>query len=245
MVLPLRDTALFLDVDGTLLEIQDQPDAVISNPQLTDLLTALAQRLGGALALVSGRPIDEIDRIFAPEVFCAAGGHGVQLRLPDGSLETHPTRLPASTVQLLQDGLMGHAGTFLERKSHGLALHYRANPQAADAVRQLADGALEDLNRRGEQFELLSGKMVFELVPQDVNKGGAINRLMQHPVFAHRAPVFVGDDVTDEYGFSAVNSLGGQSLKVGPGDTPTAARELLEDVAAVHRWLSGLLEQAA
>ncbi|MEM1092912.1 MAG: trehalose-phosphatase, partial [Pseudomonadota bacterium] len=123
MVLPLRDTALFLDVDGTLLEIQDQPDAVISNPQLTDLLTALAQRLGGALALVSGRPIDEIDRIFAPEVFCAAGGHGVQLRLPDGSLETHPTRMPASTVQLLQDGLMGHAGTFLERKSHGLALH--------------------------------------------------------------------------------------------------------------------------
>ncbi len=245
MILPLRETALFLDVDGTLLEIQDQPDAVISDQRLTDLLTELQTRSGGALALVSGRPIEEIDRIFAPRVFCAAGGHGVELRLPDGVQETHPTRLPESTVGLLHAGLEDYPGTFLERKSHGLALHYRANPQAREAVHELANSALADLTRLGEQFELLSGKMVFELVPHDVNKGGAINRLMQHPVFAGRTPVFVGDDVTDEYGFKAVNALGGQTLKVGVAGSATAARQHLEDVDAVHRWLRGLLDPAA
>lgn len=242
MNVSLHKLALFLDVDGTLLELQDQPDAVVSNPELTRMLERLAAAANGALALVSGRPLAEIDRIFSPKTFCAAGGHGAEIRLPHGETERDPGRMPARIAETLSHKLKDHEGTFVESKSHGLALHYRANPAAASAVRELAEAALNTLKHQGGQFSLLSGKMVYELVPRRVNKGAAVRRLMADPIFEGRRPIFVGDDVTDEYGFTAVNELGGQSLRVGPANGASKATERLSDVAAVHDWLNALLK---
>ncbi|MEM9531194.1 MAG: trehalose-phosphatase [Pseudomonadota bacterium] len=237
-MVPQQRMALFLDVDGTLLEIQDHPDAVISNPHLTGLLERVRDCLSGALALVSGRPLCEIDRIFAPARFAAAGGHGVEIRLPGQTPRTlAPTPFPEDLRVDLKAVTDAWPGAFVETKSHGVALHYRANPAAQQALRDAAGQAVERLNN---EFTLLAGKMVFELVPEAVNKGAAVRHLMDDSVFAGRQPVFIGDDVTDEAGFVAARNLGGDALRVSAPVDESAARAFLPDVPAVHRWLREL-----
>ncbi len=239
MTLDLRTAALFLDVDGTLLELQERPEAVVSSAPLRRLLTGLQDRSLGALALVSGRPLVELDRIFSPDRFAAAGGHGAQIRLPNGSLEDAATPLPDATRQRLEQRLKSLDGVFIEAKSHGLALHYRARPEAMAQVRAAAE---RERSRLGQEFDLLAGKMVFELLPKNINKGRAIARLLADPLFAGRRPIFIGDDVTDEFGFSEVNARDGISIRVGSVTERTLAQQHLDDVPAVHRWLSALLE---
>lgn len=229
------DSALFLDVDGTLVAIEDRPERVVSPPALVSLLRAAGCRLDGALALISGRTITELDRIFAPERFAAAGAHGVEYRLPGDEIRFHSdVEIPAGVECRLAAAVDAHEGTFLEKKNHGIALHYRKNPDAGPALAAALEDALEDL---GDGFDSLSGKMVHELVPRGHDKGAAIRFFMQHPPFAGRRPVFVGDDVTDEAGFAAVNEAGGLSIRIGDPDG-SRARCSFPDIERFRRWLA-------
>jgi len=233
--IPEHNIALFLDVDGTLLEIAPRPDAVKVPASLRNTLQLAAARAGGALALISGRSIADLDRLFAPSVFPAAGQHGLERRSLDGRI-THPDvdvqRLTPIRARLeaLQTA---HAGLILENKGAALAMHYRLAPQCESLVRDAMTQAAAQL---GEQFELRTGKCVFELTPAGFSKRTAIEAFMREPPFAGRTPVFVGDDVTDEDGFAAVNDMQGISIRVGASPT-TAARYSFGSVSAVIAWL--------
>lgn len=232
--------ALFLDVDGTLLDIAPAPDRVMVPAELKLLLRTLHERLEGALAMISGRPIAQIDRLFAPLRLPAAGLHGMERR--DAAGTYLPPLLDPAALQktriCLTDFTAAHAGTLLEDKGHTLALHYRQAPQFEAQARAAAAQALELL---GSNWHILEGRKVIELQPRAFTKGGAIEQLMRTPPFAGRKPVFIGDDRTDETGFLYVNGCGGQTIYVGARQE-TFAQQRLPDVAAVHRWLNSLAD---
>lgn len=228
--------AFYLDVDGTLLDHADHPQAVRVGPALLRLLEDLLGASGGSVALISGRAVADIDSLFAPLVFPAAGQHGTELRSASGALRHHTPpiehlgRAAADIVRLVA----AHAGLVFENKGMTLALHYRSAPQ----LRGVANREMRRIAAAlGEEFELQEGKFVCEIKPSGKDKGTAILELMAEPPFAGRVPVFVGDDLTDEYGFAAVNGAGGHSVKVGPG--ATRAHWRLADAAAVLGWLGG------
>lgn len=231
------DWALFLDIDGTLLDLASEPQAVQVPPGLRARIGALARGLGGALALVSGRPLSDIDRFF-PGRFDAAGTHGAQWRL--GETETGPG--PGVDTALSEIATMLRAGTnelpgvILEPKPHGIAMHYRLAPHREATVRSLAERAAQAL---GPAFRLQAGKLVVEILPAQAGKGTAIRRFMGLAPYAGRIPVFLGDDRTDEDGFAVVNALGGLSVRVGE-DAETQARYRLQSPAAVRDWLARL-----
>jgi trehalose 6-phosphate phosphatase len=234
-------TALFLDIDGTLLELRDRPEDVAASDGLIRLLDALSVQLGGALSLISGRSIADIDRVFAPARFPAAGSHGAEIRLhPQDEVETAAARLPDDIVEELVDFAASRQGLLLEHKLGGASLHYRMAPQLEEQSRRLMDDLMV---RVGEDFRLIPGKMVFEIAPVGHNKGSAIAAMMECEPFAGRQPVFVGDDVTDEDGFRAVNDMQGISVRVGPG-SGSAAACTLDSVAAVHHWLESITNNA-
>jgi trehalose 6-phosphate phosphatase len=232
-----HDWALFLDIDGTLLDLAPEPQAVQVPPGLPAQIGVLAHGLGGALALVSGRPLSDIDRFF-PGRFDAAGTHGAQWRL--GGTETGPgAAVEAALSEMtatLRDVTDSLPGVVLERKPHALALHYRQAPEREAQIRSLAARAAQAL---GPTFRVQAGKMVIELLPTQAGKGAAIERFMALPPYAGRTPVFLGDDRTDEDGFTVVNALGGLSVRIGEG-VQTQARLRLHSPAAVRDWLAGL-----
>lgn len=229
--------ALFLDIDGTLLDLAPEPQAVRIPPGLAARIGVLSRGLGGALALVSGRPLSDIDRFF-PGGYDAAGTHGAQWRLGGIEMAPEPTVAAALSgiVVPLREALDRLPGVLLERKPHAIALHYRLAPECEAQVRSLAENAAE---RLGPAFRLQAGKLVVELLPAEAGKGAAIRRFMRLPPYAGRTPVFVGDDLTDEDGFAVVNALGGHSVRVGAGE-PTLARSRLQSPAAVRGWLECL-----
>lgn len=230
--------ALFLDVDGTLLDHAEHPQAVHVDAALLRLIGGLLDAAGGALALISGRSVGDIDRLFAPLAPPIAGQHGTERRSADGTPHRHAPalehlgRAAAELVRLTS----AHSTLVLENKGMTLALHYRRAPEL---------GALAEREMRriaaalGEEFELQSGKFVWEIKPSGKDKGSAIAEFMAEAPFAGRTPVFLGDDLTDEYGFDVVNRAGGHSIKVGAGST--RARWRLSDAAAVRRWLGEYL----
>ncbi|HEX5786710.1 MAG TPA: trehalose-phosphatase [Woeseiaceae bacterium] len=228
--------ALFLDVDGTLLAIESHPDAVVADAHLRELLDTLARRLDGALALVSGRTVGALDRMFAPLCLPAAGAHGSELRISDVASRDAAHELPAHARKALEAFAAAHEGVLLEPKPGGASLHYRRAPALEEACRRFMAGLLDDLR---SEYRVIDGKMVLELAPRAASKGEAILSLMRETPFAGRRPVFVGDDVTDEDGFRAVNSLGGVSVRVGALDDSTA-KWSLADIAAVREWLHAL-----
>ncbi len=227
-----RNGAFFLDVDGTLLDIAERPEAVKLRSGLTDTLAALQRR--APVALISGRPIAALDRLFAPLKLPAAGQHGAERRSADGRLR----RVTVSRSALNQARAYlvawarNHQEILLEDKGLTLALHYRAAPRLESEAARVAR---EAWRRLGDGFVLEPGNMVFEIRPRGWDKGRAIAEFMREPPFAGRVPVFAGDDITDEDGFAAVNRMGGYSIKVGVG--PTAARWRLPDVRRVLAWL--------
>ncbi len=227
--------ALFLDVDGTLLEHAERPDAVKADAMLVELLARLARATGGALALISGRAVADLDALFAPLVLPAAGQHGLERRDASGGIHLHPFPVPPlrRAAARLAEFAAQHAGLFFEDKGRNLALHYRQAPQLAEAVRGAASAAAAEL---GAGFELQAGKQVFEIKPGGRDKGLAIEEFTNEPPFAGHTPVFVGDDLTDEFGFGVVNRLGGLSVKVGPGQS--VARWRLADAGEVREWLA-------
>ena len=227
--------ALFLDVDGTLLEFADRPDAVHVPPPLLETLAALERRLGGALALVSGRPLHQLDALFAPLRLAAVGLHGLELRLHAGDVVPAPDP-PGRLAPLLlraRQAATRYPGALAEDKGVALALHWRGNPAAEPALRALAADMLPWL----PGYRLQPGHQVLELRPDGADKGAAILALLADPPFHGRPPVFVGDDLTDEHGFRAVAGCGGLGVRVG-GSGPTAAGHRLADVAAVRAWLA-------
>lgn len=229
------DLALFLDVDGTLLEIAETPDAVVVPPELRQTLAALASRFDGALALVSGRSIHTLDALFAPLRLAAAGIHGCERREADGRIlqpQIDKARFAAAREVLLAWTLQ-HPGTLLEDKEYALALHYRLVPEVEGAALTAVQSVLESLDTHALQ----RGKSVFEIRPAGYSKGSAIDLFMGQKPFQGRTPVFIGDDVTDEAGFVAVNELGGISIRVGE-TSESSAQYRFANVAAVLEWLS-------
>jgi trehalose 6-phosphate phosphatase len=228
-------SALFLDIDGTLLELEAHPDDVVADGEVIAILRALHADLDGAVALISGRAVEDIDRIFGPHRFPVAGEHGANIRLSDETIvSTQTNPLPESIVAKARAFAASREGLLLEIKSAGMALHYRAAPSMDQDCRTFMNAMKSEL---GEYVRLLEGKMVIELTPQTNDKGAAVVTLMDESPFRSRMPVFVGDDVTDEDAFSVVNDAGGISVLVGDR-SDSAARYSLENVTAVRRWLS-------
>lgn len=229
-----RDAALFLDFDGTLIDLAPTPNAVTVPPALPRLLAALSDRLGGAVGIVSGRPLAELARRLAPFAGVMAGQHGGEIRHRDGSL-SHSS--PDSALVPSRDELAHfaarHRGVLFEDKGVALALHYRRVPALADTCRAIARQAVEASDGR---LRAIEGNHVVELMPRTIGKDAAISTLAAEPPFSGRLPYFIGDDVTDEDGFAVVERLGGVTIKVGAGET--AARYRVADVDAVWDWLS-------
>lgn len=228
--------ALFLDFDGTLVDLAERPQDVSAPPALLATLATLRAALDGALAVVSGRPIEEIDRFLAPLELAVAGVHGAERRGADGRLTLAEVPALDAVVAAAEALREKHPALSIERKRGSVALHYRAAPQL---VRECAD-AMRDAVAASSGLVLLPGKMVFEAKAANIGKGGAILALMDEPPFLGRTPVFIGDDVTDEAGFDAVQAAGGFGIKVGFEDssahhrlaTPAAVRAALADAAA-------------
>lgn len=225
------DAALFLDFDGTLVDLAETPEAIEVPPALVALLTDLHELLGGALAIVTGRQIDAIDRFLAPLRLPAAGEHGVQRRDAEGRMQERPTPDLHHILDAANRVAGEHPGLLVERKHAAIALHYRQAPDLEAVCRAAMAAAVEGQ----PQFELLHGKFVFEVKPSGVNKGVAIDAFMREAPFAGRVPVFAGDDTTDETGFAVVQPRGGIAVKVGPGATQAVHR--LDSTRSVFEWL--------
>ncbi len=237
-VLP-ANSGFFLDIDGTLLEIAERPQLVRIDEDLGRLLAGLRDAAGGAFALISGRSVAEIDRLFGRN-FCAAGQHGAERRDAAGKMHLH--RVPLAGLRKAQKRLgrmvAGHPALVLEDKGMNLALHYRLAPELGAMVHEAVRRLVEEL---GDDFEMQAGKMVMEIKPSGKDKGTAIAEFLAEAPFQGRLPVFIGDDLTDEFGFELINRVGGCSVKVGEGSS--AAHWRLPNADAVRSWLKRFVER--
>lgn len=239
--LDIRTIALLLDVDGTLLDIAPSPDDVAVDPALRRSLARLVQITAGGLALVSGRPVVDLDRIFAPLVLPVVGAHGAELRL---ALDGRPARrfgeaLDPRMRSRLGDIAARNSGIVGEDKGSSYALHFRLAPQHEGLVREAVAAVCAEFPRGA--VEVLSGKSMVEIKRPDIDKGRAVRELMTHAPFRGRRPVFIGDDVTDEYVFAVLPEFDGLGFSVGRTIDGLAGR--FDDPGDVRRWLSRLAEQ--
>ncbi len=231
--------AILLDVDGTLLDFADDPRTVQPDTALLQLLHALHRRLDGALALVSGRTLADLDRLFAAPHWAAAGVHGLQLRHADGSgreVAVAPAQQArmhdvARTLAARFDGVQ------LEDKHAAVALHCRRAPAQLPALREAAIAAVAQL----PGYQLQPGNLVLEFRPAGMDKGCAVLELLQRAPFAGRWPVYLGDDLTDEHAFARINAQGGLSVRIGTRE-PSLAASTLPGPAAAEAWLTGVLD---
>jgi trehalose 6-phosphate phosphatase len=219
------------------VDIADSPAFVRLDHDLRSLIEALHRSSGGAVALISGRSIADIDRLFPGAPLPAAGQHGIERRGADGVTGRHA--FPVEQLEWMREQLAaaaaGKAGLVVEDKGLSLALHYRRVPRLAGYAHRLTHSLLRHV---GAQYCIQTGKRVVEIKPTGKDKGVAVLEFMREAPFQGRIPVFVGDDATDEYGFATVNRLRGYSIKVGRG--PTVARWRLPNVEAVRRWLRSI-----
>lgn len=227
-----QQIALFLDFDGTLVEIAPSPEDVQLDRRVAPALEALRQQLGGALALVSGRPIAFLDEMLTPYRFDIAGLHGAQIR--QGDEIRSQSDVPENMREAVRDLVRfanSHVGIIVEDKRISAALHWRLAPELKDEALDLMRKAAAKL---GPGVRLQEGKSVAELVPAGASKGNAIAWLMATPAYAGRRPVFIGDDITDEDGFEAVNAMGGLSIRIGADRESLAAIRLASPTALRH-----------
>lgn len=222
-------SALFLDLDGTLLDIAPRPDTVVVPTILVPLLVQLVTKLDGAVAIVSGRPLTEIDTFTAPLRLTAAGEHGAVIRMPDGHLDVAgpDDAVPAEWRLNLEEAARRWPGVLVEPKAFGVAVHFRQAPELATRVRALVDSVVHE---RPQDFEVMPAAMAFEIRSRRMSKARPVAALMSVPPFQGRTPVFVGDDVTDHDGFRAVEELDGFGVDVGEAFDGKPA--------AVLHWLS-------
>lgn len=230
--------ALLLDFDGTLVEIAPTPDAVQVPEELRASLARLLKKTGGALALVSGRPIADLDRLFMPLTLPIVGGHGAEMRVRGGETVNEAEPLPEGLRRRLAEAVIPGSGVLIEDKGYSIALHYRQAPQQEERLRGLIAAACAAFPR--EAIEILPGKAMFEVKRPGVSKGEAVRALMTHAPFAGRKPVFIGDDVTDESVFTMLPALGGTAFSVqrpfaglaGIFASPAQVRRALATLAA-------------
>ena len=236
---PSVDWAYFLDVDGTLIDIADTPDAVQVDTGLLDLIARLHLASGGAVALVSGRSISDLEQHLGMQRLPLAGQHGLERRDTSGRLWIHtaPPAAKCAIKKALAPVLARHPGLLLEDKGLTLALHYRQTPHLAAYAHRLMARLAE---AAGAGLEVQHGKRVAEIKPSGIDKGTAVAEYLAEQPFRDRRPVFIGDDLNDEHGFAEVNKLDGISIKVGKG--ASCARFRLPDVAAVRSWLGEALK---
>lgn len=227
----LERPALFLDFDGTLVEIASDPDAIAVAEGLGQRLEMLAKRLSGRLALVTGRSIDNLTQFIGPLAVHVAGSHGGHV-LGDTGDALQVSEPLAATIGEQLGGFASENGLLYERKSHGAALHYRARPDLEERAQDFAS----DLARQ-HGLTTKRGKCVIEIVRPGADKGGAVRLLMRQPAFAGAIPVFVGDDVTDEDGMATAAELGGFGIAVGDRPFEHASYHL-SSVKDVHSWLN-------
>ena len=233
---PCPDWALFLDFDGCIVDIAPTPEAVDVPDCLPSLLVALRAALGGAVAIVSGRPIEQIDGFLGAAVPAVAGLHGLERRTADGRIVRPPAasnELQAARA-LLQAFAAERPGVLVEDKTHTLALHYRLSPSLRDDCRDVVNAALE---HTPQGWQVIEGKCVLEIRPRGPTKGTAIDAFMGEAPFRGRTPVFCGDDVTDEDGFAVVNARGGVSIRVGEGAATRAAVQV-DTAGELRDWLT-------
>lgn len=237
--LPDRECALFFDFDGTLVDLAPHPGAVQVHQEVPRLLADLATALGGAVAVVSGRPLAEVDHYLQPLTLCAAGVHGAERRAADG----HVVRLACSTLEdaaaVVQALCLRHPALHMEVKPGAIALHYRRAPELENECLATMSEALG----RVDGMVLLRGKMVVEMKPTRAGKGLAVRSFMDESPFRLRRPWFFGDDVTDEAAFEAVQALGGVAVKIGEGETRATLR--LSGPAALRQWMGRLVRHFA
>jgi trehalose 6-phosphate phosphatase len=232
--------AYFLDVDGTLLPIAESPDVVVPSAAVCGLLNRLSASNDGALALVSGRPLHELDVMFTPHRFPLAAQHGAEIRNPGGRVswvENHLSALQQVGAKMRRladmDGRLR-----LEDKGLAISLHYRRAPHLGEGL----TSTMLEMLAPYRTLRLQPGKCVLEVCAAELGKGQAVEAFMHQAPFAGRRPVYIGDDLTDESGFEAVNAMHGISIKVGP--EPSVAGLRLADPAAVIRWLEARLDGA-
>jgi len=234
-----RDCCLFLDIDGTLLDIAPTPDAVRVDQSLRDLLRSLEHACHGALALISGRTIPDIDDLFEPLFLPVAGVHGGERRDGLGYWHRHARRTPEfdSFCGRLHAELAPFAGVIVEDKQISVALHYRLVPEMEVPLRKLLHRLKPEIPA---SHEILEGNEVIELKPRASNKGDAIDAFMHEKPFAGRFPIFVGDDLTDEHGFDAVRRRGGLAVAVGSN---VHSEWTLSNPDRVRRWLTAFVSR--
>jgi trehalose 6-phosphate phosphatase len=223
---PFHRAALLLDMDGTLIDIAPTPDAVVVPDGLPDALRTLRDALHGALAIVTGRPVETVDRLFGDAPGAVAGEHGGAIRHTAGAAIERPDlpSPPAAWLETAETLVRAFPGALLERKARGFALHFRQAPRARDVFH----AALTAMIAEVEGFQLHPAHMLWEIRPVGADKGGAVMALMQRAPFAGRLPVFIGDDVTDEDGMRACRVLGGAGYRVD---------DVFGDPAGVRSWL--------
>jgi trehalose 6-phosphate phosphatase len=239
----LDSCAILLDIDGTLLDLARTPREVWVPPGLAATLHALHERTGGALALVSGRSLNDIDLIFAPERFPAVGGHGAEMRLAIGSesVATHAPPMDQELKRRLAAIARLSPGILLEDKGYSLALHYRLAPHAEKAIYEAVSLIRADLPNA--PIEVLPGKCVCEVKQTGFDKASGVRELMTHEPFAGRYPIFIGDDVTDESVFAAMPDLGGLAFSVGRHAQGVAGH--FDEPTDVRAWLARLVDGKA
>ena len=225
--------ALFLDFDGTLTPLVLRPQDVRVADWVVPTLQRLHEALDGAVAIISGRPLRQIDALLQPLVLAAAGEHGAELRDPAGHIERQHVELPFDVLARANELAASYPGILLESKASGLALHFRLNPECGEMCREVLAAALRDTPDALSRWELMNGHFVCELKQRVVSKEKAVQALMRDAAFAGRVPVFIGDDLTDEDGIGAVQAAGGFGIRVGDG--PSRARHRLADTDAVAK----------
>ena len=228
---PPGRAAYLLDFDGTLVDIAPAPDQVRVAPGLIEDLRRLRLLCGDAVAIVTGRPIAQVDALLPGAAHAIAGEHGTALRrAPDAPIETAELPpLPPHWLAHASALTNAHPGAILEHKRHGFVLHFRAAPDAGHA---LHEGLQTLLAEHPGRYDLMSAKMAWEVRPAGIDKGSAVRALMRHPPFTGRTPIFIGDDVTDEDGMQAARALGGFGLFVP---------DVFGNPAGVRAWIKGLL----
>jgi trehalose 6-phosphate phosphatase len=236
----LDECAILLDIDGTLLDLAPTPREVWVPPGLARTLNGLIEKTAGALALVSGRSLNDIDLIFAPEQFPAVGGHGAEMRISvdSESVATHAPPMDKELKRRLAAIARLSPGILLEDKGYSLALHYRLAPHAEKAIYEAI--ALIRADLPNAPIELLPGKCVYEIKHSGFNKATGVLELMAHEPFRGRRPIFIGDDVTDESVFALMPDLGGLAFSVGRRATGVA--DHFDEPRDVRQWLARLLD---
>jgi trehalose 6-phosphate phosphatase len=231
----LAGHALYLDIDGTILDLAPTPEGVEVPVWLVPLLQRLSLKLDGAVAFVSGRTVAQIDALFEPLKLPAIGVHGGEVRVGGERVVCDESLVAElqSALPLVGQAVARVPGVRLENKRCAIALHYRSVPERGREVLKVAELVVASL---GPAFAVLVGKCVVEIRPRHLTKGAGLRRLMEQPPFRGRSPIFAGDDVTDEDAFEVVNQLGGISVRVGEA-APSAATYRLTDPEQLRRWL--------